>query len=169
MPPHRQAVSAIGYFKKTAVMRHIIWTFILIFSTLTCFGQKIEPYFIDNLKTSKWKSLNNFNDSTILQLRELKLTRWNAANDSLKHYPMLWIYNDELKIKYYSNATITQTNNSIETKTDFDVINYTYSYNNDKGILAITLDNNDKTTLTYKTSIVSTGSFILLTRKNNDP
>jgi hypothetical protein len=154
-----------GYYKTTAAMRQIITTFIFILSTLICFGQKIEPNFIDNFKTSKWKSLDNFSDSTILKLKELKLTRWNPANDSLKYFPTLWIFNDGFKIKYYYNTTITRDSIITNTKTNFNVLNCTYSYDNGKGELTIILDNKDKSTLTFKTAIISSGSFILLTRK----
>jgi hypothetical protein len=157
-----------GYYKTTTVMRQITTTIIFIFSALICFGQKIEANFVDNFKTSKWKSLDNFNDSTMLTLKELKLTRWNPANDSLKHYPMLWIFNDEFKIKYYYYTTVARDSITQNTKTNFNVLTCNYSYVKDKGELTIVLDNKEKSTLTYKTAIVSTGSFILLTRKNSN-
>lgn len=145
-------------------MKQIIIMFIFSLLTLPSFSQKVEQNFIDNFKTSKWKSLDNFNDSTIIQLKEIKLVRWNPSVDTLRHQPTLWIFNDEFKIKYYYNTVICQDSNFAETKTNFNTLDCQYFYDNNKGLLTIILDDKDKTTLTYKTAIVSAGSFILLSR-----
>jgi hypothetical protein len=149
-------------------MKRIIILITFFFWTFSSFGQKIEQSFIDNFKTSKWKSVDNFNDSTIIQLKEIKLVRWDPSVDTLRHKPALWIFNDEFKIKYYYNTIISQDSNSVQTKTSYNTLDCQYSYDNNKGILTIILDNKDKTTLTYKTAIVSSGSFIILTRKKID-
>jgi hypothetical protein len=150
--------------KNTNEMRQIIVLFFIFFSTFNSIAQKPEANFIDNFKTSKWNSIDNFNDSTILQLQELKLVKWNPTVDSLKDNPRIWIFNDEFKIKYYHNITVKVDSGLTETKRSFNTLNCKYSYDSDKGLLTITMDNKDKSTLVYKTAIVSTGSFILLTR-----
>ena len=147
-------------------MRQISIIFIFFHFTLSSLGQKIEQNFIDNFKKSKWKSVDNFNDSTIIQLKEIKLIQWSPSIDTLRHHPTFWI-NDEFYIKYYYNTIVSRDTNFVETKFNFNTIVCKYSYDNKKGHLTIILNDKDKTTLTYKTAIVSTGSFILLTRKNN--
>jgi len=142
-------------------MKRILLLFLLI-TALRVSGQPIAPNFIDNFKISKWKSIDNFNDSTILQLKELKLVRFNQAGDSLQRNPVLWIFNDEFKIKYYNNDSVTNDSTSIKEKAGFNTLNCKYTY--DKGILTLTLDNKEKSILRFEGGIVSTGSFILLTR-----
>lgn len=145
-------------------MRKIILLSILFLSIFYSFGQAIEKNFIDNFKTSKWKSLVNFNDSTLLQLNEIKLVRWNPALDSLRHQPTVWIFNEEFKIKYYHPTILSEDSIAIQTKSHFNTMDCQYAYDNKKGLLTLILDNKEKTSITFKTAIVSSGSFILLTR-----
>jgi hypothetical protein len=142
-------------------MRQIITIFIFIASAFTCFGQ---TYFMDNLKSSKWKSIDNFNDSTILHIKELKLCKWIPGSDSLKHNPTIWLFDKELKIKYYF-TTVKSDSASSKTNTEFNILNCNYSFENN--LLTTILDNKYKSKLTFRTAIVSTGSYIILTRKND--
>lgn len=148
-------------------MKQILFLITFSLLALSCFGQKIEANFIDNFKTAKWKSIDNFNDSTIIEMKEIKLVRWNPAIDSFRHKPILWIFKDEFKIKYYYNTSISNNSDSVQTKTNFNTMDCQYTYNNNKRLLTIILDNKLKTTLTFKTAIISSGNFILLTRENN--
>jgi hypothetical protein len=126
--------------------------------------EQTESSFIDNFKTSKWKSLSNFNDSTILKLDNLTLIKWNPSIDSMKHKPTLWIYNDKLKIKYYENVSVITEDNITKTNASFNTMDCNYSFDVKKNELRITLDNKGQSTLTYKVS-EKTNDECILTRK----
>lgn len=124
-----------------------------------------ESSFIDDFKTSKWKSLSNFNDSTILKLDRFSLIKWNPIIDSLKHKPTLWIYNDKLKIKYYKNVSVITENNITKTNASSNTIDCKYSFDVKKSELRITIDNKEQSTLIYKVKEKTKDEYILTLKK----
>ncbi len=145
-------------------MKKIILLFLVSLSMVNAFGQAIENNFPDNFKKSKWKSLEDFNDSTLVLKQELKLIRWNPQTDTLANHPILWIFNEAFNIKYYENVQITKIGNTTHSSRNIHTINCNYSYDADKNIFTLTLDNEDKTILFFKPTFTSSGSFLLLSR-----
>ena len=124
-----------------------------------------ESSFIDNFKSSKWKSLSNFNDSTILKLEKFTLIKWNPVIDSMKYKPTLWIYNKNMKIKHYKNVSVITEDNITKTNASSNTIDCKYSFDTKKSELTITLDNKEHSTLTYKVNEKTNDECILTLKK----
>lgn len=143
-------------------MRILIILF--FFSSIASSLAQIPEHFPDIFKTAKWKSLDNFNDSTLYQMKELKLVKWNLPFDTLQYLPVLWIDNDTFKIKYYSDVNEHIDTISGSGTRSFNILNFKYSYG-EKETLTLIPDNENKSPLRYKTGITSTGNFILLMKE----
>lgn len=121
---------------------------LIIFSTMTCFGQSL---FFDNINNSTWKSGADYNDSTIRASKQIGLTKVYHSTDSLQVNVTIWTFKDEfLVVKHYDYRL----------KKDSLIVRYKYKVNAEKGILILTF--NDKKSIEYEVGITSSGSFVLL-------
>lgn len=86
--------------------------------------------------------------------KEVQLTRLRIPKDSLKLSATIWAFNETQVILQYYDAKL---------KTETERLSSTYNYDPGNGLLTIKMDSNKQ--LTFKVAVVSTGSFILLTRR----
>ncbi|HEY0744189.1 MAG TPA: hypothetical protein VGD40_22135 [Chryseosolibacter sp.] len=124
---------------------------ILTLHSLTCLGQ---DFLTDNLKTSRWIVGEEITAENIKQQKRITLSKLKTPNDSLLEDVTIWTFtNDSIHIKHYDRK-------SKHTKNEFD---RAYGYRLDNGLLKIKIDGNSY--VAFTPAIISTGSFILLTRK----
>ncbi len=142
-------------------MRLYIILFIITFPLLLS-SQGPEAGFIEHFKTSVWVSLLDFNDSGLKYVKEIKLVKSRISIDSLKYHPHFRISQETFQISYFYREDSHAADSSTYIPGIFKRIDCQYSYN--KGILTIVMTDKNKTTLRFKTAIVSTESFILLSR-----
>ena len=131
-------------------MKQLITIIILLTSTFTSVGQSL---FFDNLETTLWTSDISIIDSTntIGNGNGFGLENLNVSKDSIKIDRTIWSFKDSLIITYYD---ATRREESLIGK---------YEYKSDNNLLIISFENNDPTE--YTVGIISTGSFVLLTKK----
>jgi hypothetical protein len=125
-------------------------TFILTINSVVCYGQDI---FADNIKNFPWTSDEQFDIEQIQKTKEIGLSMLRIPIDSLKTNRTIWAFKDELTLSHYSPKN----------REDKMIFRCKYDFDWDKGLLNIQWP--DKGQLTYTYTFVSTGSFILLTRK----
>src|SRR5688572_18010877 len=118
-------------------------------ATFICSGQTL---FFDNLKNSVWISKESYTGSTIKSAKEISLTK-HLTTDSLKVDATLWFFGDVLQLRLFSARGRCVS----------DVSTHRYIIDKNNGTLKIFLD--DKSVLTYKVGIVSTGKQALLIRQ----
>lgn len=129
-----------------------IFILLLFGSAIACQGQTL---FFDHLENSVWTSDAEFDVSKLDQVREIGLTKLRISRDALTVDRTLWTFNDSLRISYYDSSQ----------KRDSTIAIFQYNVDRDTGTLKIIPDNEEA--LVFNAGIVSTGSFVLLSRKRN--
>ena len=124
--------------------------------TITANGQEVEHFFARSLKEFAWTSDELPNVERIARLRAIPLSILKIAKDSLKVNRTIWNFKDSLTITHYDAQLRKET---ILAKIPYD-------WRWDKGLVDFQI--NDTETLIYRFTFVSTGSFILLTRKRGE-
>jgi len=125
-------------------------TFILTFNSIVCFGQNV---FVDNIRNFPWTTNEQLDIGQIQKTKEIGLSILRASKDSLKTNRTIWTFKDDLTLSYY---------NSKDRKEEI-ILRCKYDLDWDERILNIQWP--DKGQLEYGFSFISTGSFMLLTRK----
>jgi len=127
---------------------------LLIFLTRLCFGQ---DFVFDNLMNSRWTSEMEVSDFNISGLKEIGLLKLRVPIESIKNTVSVWEFSDkELKVSNYKYGQ----------GLDGLIVKCNYDYDKNKKMIRIFHFSQDSTRWEYSLGIVSTGSFILLTRKN---
>lgn len=127
-----------------------ILTFILTINSLACFGQQL---FIDNVKQFPWTSEGRLDVSQIGTTRKIGLTILRTPIDSLKENKTIWVFGEDLTVNYYDTNKKSQER----------VLRCKYDFDWDKGLLMIQWPGSGQ--VTYRFSFVSTGVFMLLTKR----
>ena len=134
-------------------MRQFFFILLIILPGL-CFGQ---DFVIDNLTNSRWTSGIKVTDSKIIGLKEIGLSKLKVPVDSIKNNVSIWEFSDKkLKILNYKYGQ----------GIDSLIIKCTYDYDKNKRVLWIFHSSHDSSFWEYSLGIISTGNFILMTRKN---
>jgi len=134
-------------------MKRLTLILIVFMLTIPCFGQ---DFFLDNLTKSKWTSEVIINDFNIGELKEIGLSKLKVPIDSIKQNVSIWNFKDnELTIAKYS----------LEKGVDSTIVKCSYLYDEDKKLLRINHWSQDSISWEYSMVMVSTGSYILMTRK----
>lgn len=123
-------------------------TFIITINSIICFGQDL---YVDNIKDFPWTS-----DAHIDQIQETKeigLSILRLPKDSLKTDRTIWTFKDDLTLSFYNTKN----------RSEQLVLRCSYDLDPDKRLINIEWP--DKGRSTYQFTFVSTGSFMLLTRK----
>lgn len=125
-------------------------TFILLINSITCSGQDI---FVDNIRNFSWTSDTQVDIKQIQETNEMGLSILRLPKDSLKQDRTIWTFKDELTLSYYNSKD----------RSEKLILKCKYEFAWDKGLLNIQWT--DKKQLTYRFTFISTGSYMLLTRK----
>ncbi len=134
-------------------MRQLFYI-ILIFLPGLCFGQ---DFLLDNLTSSQWTSEIKVTDFNLIELKEIGLSKLKVPVDSLKNDVSIWKFSDkELKILNYKSGQ----------GLDSLIVKCTYDYNKNEKMIRIFHFSQDSSFWEYSLGIVSTGNYILMTRKN---
>lgn len=136
--------------KRPNTLKQLTTIFFFLVTTTLCFGQSL---FFDNVENSIWTTDSSFTESTFTEKQEIGLAKLRITKDSIRTDRVIWTFKDSLIVTYF-DATLKQ---------EQTIGNYAYKQDNDNGILVITVD--DKEPKSYAVGIVSTGSFVLLTKK----
>lgn len=136
--------------KKIYILKQLTTIFFLLVATTCCLGQSL---FFDDIENSIWTTGSSFTDSTFAETQQIGLAKLRVTKDSIKTDCVIWTFKDSLIVTYY-NASLRQ---------EKTIGRYLYKHDNDNGLLVIIVD--DKEPLSYTAGIVSTGSFVLLTKK----
>jgi hypothetical protein len=119
-----------------------------------CFGQ---DFVIDNLTNNRWTSRVIVTDFNIGGFKEIGLSKLKAPINSIKNDVSIWEFgNQEVKIVSYRNGQ----------GLDSLIIKCTYDYDKNKRAIRIFHFSQDSRFWDYSLGIVSTGNYLLLTRKN---
>ncbi len=111
---------------------------------------------IDGLKTYKWTSETEIDDFNISKLEEIGITKLNIPVDSLKTDLTIWTFTDnEIQIQRYEH----------EKGLSESIVKCTYQYDSAKKELQLFHFSQDSTFWEYSVVMVSTGNYILMTRK----
>lgn len=129
-------------------VRSLIVSIVFISVTPNAFSQSL---FFDHLNNSTWMTEKFYNDSTLGVSPEIGLHKVRSAADSVGAGLTVW---------RFKNDVVTISNHKSSTRST-----YSYKADQEKGLLTIYLK--DTKPLVYNVGIVSTGSFVLLTRKKN--
>lgn len=81
------------------------------------------------------------------------MSKLKIPKDSLKASVTIWTFESQNVILRHYDAKL---------KTETQIMSCIYNYDHGNGLLKIRIDNNE---LAFKVAVVSTGSFILLTRR----
>ena len=130
-------------------MKQTLIIFFLLIKAFTCNGQSL---FFDKLKNSTWTSKEFYTEKTIKTAKEISLTKY-TDKDTLNVDRNLWVFGDVLDIRLYDTRSRCVS----------DISRLKYIADKDKGIFKIILA--DRTALTYKVGITSTGNHVLLIRQ----
>jgi hypothetical protein len=130
-------------------MKQTLIIIFLIISTLICSGQSL---FFDNLKNSIWTSEKIYYDKDIKATKEISLTK-QSDKDNPNISKTMWVFGDTLDTRLY-NA---------KSRCVSDISRHAYIVDKEKGLLKIIFA--DKTTLTYKVGVASTGQHAILIRQ----
>jgi hypothetical protein len=141
------APSVSGHAPRT--MKHFITSTFLAVLTFSSFGQSL---FFDNLRGSTWTTEKFYDDSALIALRTISLTKQKDKYESNLDRE-IWAFSDVLTIRHY-NA---------KGRCVSDMATYKYQADADKGLLKLFLT--DKQTVTYEIGIASTGNSALLIRR----
>jgi hypothetical protein len=134
-------------------MRQFIFIFFIVLPGL-CFGQ---DYVIDNLTNYRWTSGIIITDFNITGLKEIGLSKLKVPIDSIKNNVSIWEFSDkELKILNYKNGQ----------GLDSLIVKCNYDYDKNKRVMRIFYFSQDSSFWEYSLGIISTGNYILMTRKN---
>jgi hypothetical protein len=125
-------------------------TFILTINSIVGFGQNI---FADEVRNFPWTSDEQLDIEEIQKTKEIGLSILKIPKDSLTINRTIWTFKDNLTLSHYNSKDHAEKIIS-SCKYDFDW---------NKGLLTIQWPDIEQ--LTYDFTFVSTGSFILLTRK----
>lgn len=109
--------------------------------------------FFGNIENSIWTTDSSFTKSTLTENQEIGLTKLRITKDSIRTDCVIWTFKDSLIVTYF-DATLKQ---------EKIIGKYAYKQENDNGLLVITVDDNGP--ISYAVGIVSTGSFVLLTKQ----
>jgi hypothetical protein len=127
---------------------------LLILAPRLCFGQ---DFVLDNLTSNRWTSREVVTDFNIGGLKEIGLSKLKVPIDSIKNDVSIWEFSDkELKI---SSFKFGQGLDSLNVKC-------TYDFDKNKRVIRIFHFSQDSSFWEYSLGIISTGNFILMTRKN---
>jgi hypothetical protein len=130
-----------------------------LFFYAECAGQNL---FLDKLKSSTWLSTTKINNQTLLDVKEIGLSSQKTPVDSLKRDMSIWAFSkDKLIIKNYSLANGKEN----------DSVQCGYLFDSAKMRIKIFHYSQDSTFWEFSAVMISTGSYILLTRikpKNQD-
>jgi len=127
---------------------------LLAFSPGLCFGQ---DFVLDNLTNSRWTSGIKVTDFNIGGLKEVGLSKLKVPVDSIKNDVSIWEFKDqELKISKYKHGQ----------GLDSLIVKCSYDYDKNKRVIRIFHFSQDSSFWEYSLGIVSTGNYILMTRKN---
>jgi hypothetical protein len=129
-------------------MKQLIVITLLTFLSMACLGQSM---FFNNLEGSIWTSDSNVVDSTVSNISGFGLERLTAHKDSIKTDRTIWLFKEVLTITHYDATTKNET------------IIGSYDYHIEERLLLINFDK--KHSLRYSVGIVSSGSFVFLTKK----
>jgi hypothetical protein len=129
-------------------------TFILTINSIVCFGQNI---FADDLKNFPWTSDEQLDIEEIQTTTEIGLSILKIPKDSLTINRTIWTFKDNLTLSHYNSKGHAEK----------IILSCKYAIEWDKTLLNIQCPNMEQ--LTYTFTFVSTGSFILLTRKTGKP
>jgi len=134
-------------------MRKLFYTILILLPGL-CFGQ---DFVLDNLTNSRWTSEIKVSDFTIGGLKEIGLTKLKAPVDSIKNDISIWEFSDkDLKIVSYENGK----------GSDPLIVKCSYDYDKNKRLMRIYHFSQDSSFWEYSLGIISTGNYILMTKKN---
>jgi hypothetical protein len=134
-------------------MRQLFFILLIVLPGL-CFGQ---DFVLDNLTNSRWSSGIKVTDFNIGGLKEIGLSKLKVPIDSIKNDVSIWEFSDkELKILNYKNG---QGLNSL-------IVKCTYDYDKNKRVIRIYHFSQDSSFWEYSLGIISSGNYILMTRKN---
>jgi hypothetical protein len=107
-----------------------------------------------NLKKFQWTTDSTINNMTVGNFKEIGLSKLKVATDSIKKNCSVWTFTEnKIIIQKYSSKNGVESNNN----------DSSYEYKN--GELFIYHFAQDSTVWKYNVGIISTESFILLTRK----
>lgn len=132
-------------------MKKIILLLLFYSSAIPSFGQTL---FFDNLNNSRWKSDENYDETSIRNTKEIGLGKLITSTDSLTINVTIWEFKDD---------TLTILQFDCNSRKDSLVATYKYDANAEKGIIKIIL--NESESLEYEVGIISTGNYALLIRK----
>ena len=136
--------------KRQNTLKQLTTIFFFLVTTTFCFGQSL---FFDNLENSIWTTDSSFTESTFTENQKIGLTKLRITKDSIRTDRVIWTFKDGLIVTYFDTTL----------KQEKTIGKYAYKHDNDNGLLVITVD--DKGPISYSVGIVSTGSFVLLTKK----
>lgn len=132
-------------------MKKIILLLLFYSSSILCFGQTL---FFDNLNNSRWKSDENYDETSIRNTKEIGLGKLITSTDSLTINVTIWEFKDD---------TLTILHFDCISRKDRLIATYKFEANSEKGILKIFL--NESENLEYEVGIISTGNYAILIRK----
>lgn len=130
--------------------------FLILFIVMPglCIGQE---FVLDNLTNSLWCSKIIVTDFNIGGLKEIGLTQFKVPIDSIKSDMSVWEFsNNELKITNYRNGQVV----------DNVRVKCIYEFDNIKRVIRIFHYSHDAGFWEYSIGTVSTGSYIIMTRRN---
>lgn len=113
-----------------------------------------QSFFHSELKNSFWIADLTFNDKTIRSKKKIELVKLRVPKDSLKESSTLWQFHEDLVITAFDAVS----------QTEELVLKWKYSIDETQALLF--LEPPDGQRLTFSYTMISTGSFILLIRKN---
>ncbi|PCJ65566.1 MAG: hypothetical protein COA58_09150 [Bacteroidetes bacterium] len=115
---------------------------------MTSMGQSL---FFDSLENTLWTSGSFIVDSTISNNNGFGLEKLDSHQDSIKTDRTIWSFKDSLTLSFYDASTNSETL----------IGRYEYTKENNQLIIAFVKNH----PLEYSVGIVSTGNFVLLTKK----
>jgi hypothetical protein len=136
------------------MFKRFILALCLVISSLASMAQTPKGRYFDSLQGSVWLSTEQVNDSSIFGKYEIGLQLCGSPLKTLKKNTMLWIFTDSLRV-YYHNAVTCK-----------DSVVMTCTYEHNKKTHEILLYLSGHRNLAYHYTSVSTGSYVLLTRKS---
>lgn len=133
-------------------MRPLFFILLILLPGL-CFGQ---DFVLDNLTSSRWTTGIIVTDFNIGGLKEIGLSKLKVPVDSVKSDVSIWEFGDkELNISNYKNGQ----------RVDSLVVTCRYYYDENKRVIRISHFSQDSSFWEYSLGIVSTGNYILMTKK----